>query len=112
MRSRYHADGSIDYDADRALEILRYADEELARRRSAKQEESLRLTAAAHGEPDMTAKTPAFAAACAKTAFPGMPEDPLEAFMQPNLMDLVPNPFPTPPPMTAAPSTHSNLTTP
>ena len=26
-----HADGSIDYEADRVLEILRFADEELAR---------------------------------------------------------------------------------
>ena len=112
MRSRYHPDGSIEYDADRALEILRYADEELARRQLAQQEEALRMTAAAHAEPDMTAKKPAMATACAKTAFPGMPEDPLEAFMNPSLMDLVSNPFPTTPPMTATPSTHSNLTKP
>ncbi|MDC3255108.1 hypothetical protein OAV21_01765 [bacterium] len=38
MRSRYNPDGSIDYDADRALEILRHADEELARIRRVQQE--------------------------------------------------------------------------
>ena len=38
MRSRYNPDGSIDYDADRALEILRHADEELARMHQAQQE--------------------------------------------------------------------------
>ena len=31
MRSRYQPDGSVDYEADRMLEILRHADEELAR---------------------------------------------------------------------------------
>jgi hypothetical protein len=40
VRSRYSPDGSIDYDADRALEILRHADEELARMHQAHQEHS------------------------------------------------------------------------
>ena len=31
MRSRYLPDGSIDYEADRVLEMLRHADEELER---------------------------------------------------------------------------------
>ena len=33
MRSRYNPDGSIDYEADRELEMLRLADQELERLR-------------------------------------------------------------------------------
>jgi len=80
MRSRYHPDGSIDYHADWALEILRYANEELARRQLVQREETLRMAAAAHDERAMTAKKPAIATA-AKTALTGMPAEPLKAFI-------------------------------
>ena len=110
MRSRYHPDGSIDYDADRALEILRFADEELARRHQARQEEAL-LMSGGHGESDMVTKTPGATRVRAKATFPGMPEDPLQAFLNPNLMDLVPNPFATTTPeMAAMPMTTNEQT--
>ncbi len=111
MRSRYHPDGSIDYDADRALEILRYADEELARRQLAQQEEALRTHAVGHDETNGLAMKPATVTAGGMTVFPGMADDPLKAVMNSNPMDLIPNPFPTTPPtMTAAPN--YNLTKP
>lgn len=111
MRSRYQPDGSIDYDADRALEILRHADEELARRHQAQQEEVLRMTAGNHGETDIVTKGPSAAAAGIMTTFPGMPDDPLKAFLNSTPMDLLPNPFPTPTPgMTAIPKSTNQHT--
>jgi hypothetical protein len=111
MRSRYQPDGSIDYDADRALEILRHADEELARRHQAQQEEVLRMTTGDHWGPDMVTKTPSAAAAGVMATFPGMPEDPLHGFLNSSPMDLLPNPLPIPTPgMTTGPTTTNQHT--
>ena len=98
MRSRYLPDGSIDYDADRALEILRQADEELARRHQQQSEEAMRgaassssITTAVGAKPSAGKGKGAFEASLA-----GLPENPMAALMKPDPMTLIPNPFPNP----------------
>ena len=106
MRSRYHPDGSIDYDADRALEILRNADEELTRRHQQQNEEAMRVAATSSSCASLVAHKPA----ARKDNGPfdatamGLPENPMTALMNPDPMALIPNPFPNPKTSTAAAS--------
>jgi hypothetical protein len=57
MRSRYNPDGSVDYEADRMLEILRQADEELDRQQRA-QAQQMAMGATHELEPRSTSEAP------------------------------------------------------
>ncbi len=59
MRSRYHPDGSVDYEADRMLEIIRLADEELERQRYQQAQVERTCATPAQTKPSSTRKAPA-----------------------------------------------------
>ena len=86
MRSRYNPDGSIDYDSDRALEILRHADEELARMHQAQQEEHS-LGAHPVGGPAMGGVAKPTLVALAMPTITDFLKDPIAELAQPLLQD-------------------------